>query len=1150
MKSKYLAKRLVSLLLAAMLLVGMTAIPTSALDGTDEEFRALAYVTVPASKNWRWIGYDGPDSDDAVSGLDVRYVTHINFAFGMIEAYQFDPAKYGRPLQSGAVASQQAYLDPSDGKYHYKVTLEGWIEEMNSLVDGREYLRALSDLKEQKADLKVLLSVGGWDSDGFCYMAKTAAGRAEFIDSCIDLMYEYNLDGIDLDWEFPYNGGWGAIASCSSCSNDGNLLLQEMRAAFDAEWPDEHKMVTIASNGNTNWVTQKTFDCMDFINVMCYDYSPGSGGQQAAFSWCQSSMNNYASLFGGTPEVKKKLNLGIPFYNEGGAHLVPYCQDINWSGTVDCSPEITEQKMQWIADNDFGGGFYWNYSMDLFEEDVEKYGLDSSQEKILQKTVYITLNGEPSEPVGAATSNVDVHWARSDSKKLSGAYTYPNIISALGVTNADTALGGGELASDVLALYNATAKDGTVRYDEGYTFDGGYGGYEDDSVKYIQIGADSQMGEAVTLEQSITITGPRGNTGAWLAGDSNSGGFGSGTNVKTITQSGRYVYGVGTGSIWWFQANATYTTGSGGAYIFVVDVGSDGSVTVYDGSITNDGTPVTIRNTSYCSIKQNSTTSYTLSYSSSQGGNTGVTMGGFSSGVELSLDPAFDGTLEKVVRSSQSQYPGTTATAEYTYIISSGATPVSWKVVNKATGREDNGNIVIFDSATGKVTANGTGTVVITGTDSTGKSGSVTLSSNVSSYDGVYLTPDPKYSRYTSILGYDTEKGRWASFEANSVTRLSGFFYLEPTAFATAESFTLATKQFDEIFGGAGDYYIYVNGLPFIHASSQKGAVSFSGFANNLTIAQNATASEYQRYSHLNGMATELNDYQTAFASLLKSGANQIDIIASTSNETAIVRPFVYMTAGDGSSEIILAESIAVSPSEIFVEVDEQVTLSATISPSNAQNTTVFWSSSDNAIASVDQNGVVTALAAGSAVITASTSNGKTATCAVTVTKTEEPEPEPAAIDAFIFKVGNVNAYWATYDYQFTTLVACSFRDGVTYVPFRDIATAAGAKDIKFDADAATVTITNSYDMTFTLTMGETDCTYTYDGQTFESSLNYAPKYIDSVCCLPVRDVANITFASVAYEEVDGEGYVFVSPEALTADEITTLVDVYENIDK
>ena len=245
--------------------------------------------------------------------------------------------------------------------------------------------------------------------------------------------------------------------------------------------------------------------------------------------------------------------------------------------------------------------------------------------------------------------------------------------------------------------------------------------------------------------------------------------------------------------------------------------------------------------------------------------------------------------------------------------------------------------------------------------------------------------------------------------------------------------------------------------------------------------------------------------------------------------------------------------AVANGGSVSVTDADSAMNFTAAVTPADATNKDYTITVSNSAVASVSgTTATVTpskATADTSVVITATSADGGyKASYTVNIDYTEPvvPDPEPALPDAFIFKVGYVDAYWATYDYQFTTLVACSFRDGVTYVPFRDIATAAGAKDIKFDADAATVTITNSYDMTFTLKMGETACTYTYAGQTFPGSLNYAPKYIDSVCCLPVRDVANITSANVQYETVNGEGYVFVSANALTADEITTLVDAYE----
>ena len=67
--------------------------------------------------------------------------------------------------------------------------------------------------------------------------------------------------------------------------------------------------------------------------------------------------------------------------------------------------------------------------------------------------------------------------------------------------------------------------------------------------------------------------------------------------------------------------------------------------------------------------------------------------------------------------------------------------------------------------------------------------------------------------------------------------------------------------------------------------------------------------------------------------------------------------------------------------------VEETMTLKVNYSPSTATNKTITWSSSDPKVATVDNNGKVTAVSEGTAIITATSYNGKTATCTLTVTK-------------------------------------------------------------------------------------------------------------------------------------------------------------------
>ena len=65
------------------------------------------------------------------------------------------------------------------------------------------------------------------------------------------------------------------------------------------------------------------------------------------------------------------------------------------------------------------------------------------------------------------------------------------------------------------------------------------------------------------------------------------------------------------------------------------------------------------------------------------------------------------------------------------------------------------------------------------------------------------------------------------------------------------------------------------------------------------------------------------------------------------------------------------------------------VSLHATVLPQNASNRTVTWVSQDPAVASVSDQGMVTALKAGETTVTATTVNGLTANCRISVSEAE-----------------------------------------------------------------------------------------------------------------------------------------------------------------
>ena len=92
--------------------------------------------------------------------------------------------------------------------------------------------------------------------------------------------------------------------------------------------------------------------------------------------------------------------------------------------------------------------------------------------------------------------------------------------------------------------------------------------------------------------------------------------------------------------------------------------------------------------------------------------------------------------------------------------------------------------------------------------------------------------------------------------------------------------------------------------------------------------------------------------------------------------------------------------SVTLNKEDLNLEVGKTDKLSATVHPVSAADKSITWSSSKTDVASVSSDGTVTAKKAGTAVITATATNGKSASCTVTVTGgTTDPDPgQPEAV--------------------------------------------------------------------------------------------------------------------------------------------------------
>ena len=195
-------------------------------------------------------------------------------------------------------------------------------------------------------------------------------------------------------------------------------------------------------------------------------------------------------------------------------------------------------------------------------------------------------------------------------------------------------------------------------------------------------------------------------------------------------------------------------------------------------------------------------------------------------------------------------------------------------------------------------------------------------------------------------------------------------------------------------------------------------AISFTNLptlGRNPTVtvtSESAALSGTVKYSFEDGTITPVSTSKSVKASLVSQ--SEACMIACLPAQVAGTKLTILVKGGSGSAskeitvpggknliagkvatmkvdmkQTVAVTGVSLDKNSITVAKGKTEKLTATVSPSNATDKTVTWSSSKTSVATVSSDGVVTGVAPGNAVITVTTNDGgKTATCNVTVTNT------------------------------------------------------------------------------------------------------------------------------------------------------------------
>ena len=304
--------------------VALTTLLVAALSGGAGRAQA---ADAPAPDRFKVVGYF-PSWHGDVAAIEWNRLTHVNYAFVL-------------PTKAGAVVA------------------------FNGLKGLDQLVRA-----GHAHHVPVSIAVGGWNDGNdkaFEIVARSPALRATFVRNLMAFVKRHDLDGVDIDWEYPDPGE----------SAQGYLaLLRELRAQLG---PAGKLLTTaIVGNGeNAAGIPDEAFAEVDFANIMAYDADEADAKEP--IKYVHHSPYEFAEVClrfwrkRGLPQAKAIL--GVPFYgkNPGTPYRKLVARDADAPnkdqlGTIYYNGIPTMKRKTALARAEGGGIMIWELTDDTNDD--------------------------------------------------------------------------------------------------------------------------------------------------------------------------------------------------------------------------------------------------------------------------------------------------------------------------------------------------------------------------------------------------------------------------------------------------------------------------------------------------------------------------------------------------------------------------------------------------------------------------------------------------------------------------------------------------------------------------------------------------------------------------------------------------------------